>query len=186
LKRLLLLVPVVVVFVVAGVFLFSASPARVGRPAPAFALPDLADPAKTVHRSDFRGKPLVINFWASWCEPCRTEAPELVRVARKYGGSVQFLGMAMLDGRDAGLAYVAQYKIPYSSVSDARGLTAKAQYGVTGVPETVFVDARGIVVGHYIGAFTAGQLEPIVQRLASLQPGESLEITGHGETRPVP
>lgn len=185
-KRFLLLVPVALVFAVAGVYLFRTAPAQTGKVAPAFSLPDLARADRTVRLADFRGKPVVINFWASWCDPCKTEAPELASVARRYAGSVQFLGMAILDGRDAALAYVSKYGIPYRSVLDARGLTAKSLYSVTGVPETVFIDAQGKLVGHYIGAFTPGQLGPLVRELVSLRPGGSLEITGRGETRPVP
>jgi cytochrome c biogenesis protein CcmG/thiol:disulfide interchange protein DsbE len=132
-----------------------------------------------------RGTPVVLNFWASWCDPCRAEAPELARTARAYGSSVQFLGMAILDGRDAGLAYIRKFGIPYPSVRDARGSVSKL-FEVTGVPETVFINARGVIVGHYIGAFTSGQLEPIVKDLLGLSPEGRLLLSGHGETRPVP
>lgn len=173
------------VFLFAGLTLFRTTTGRVGRPAAAFALPDVADPNRTVSLSSLRGEPVVLNFWASWCDPCRAEAPELVRTANAYAGRVHFLGMAILDGRDAGLAYMAKYKVPYPSVRDARGTVSKL-YGVTGVPETVFIDARGVIVAHYIGAFTPGQLAPIVQQLVTLPSGGSLELSGRGETRPVP
>lgn len=184
-RRLALILPLAAVFVVAGVALFRTTTGQVGRAAPTFVLPDLADPHRTIDLAAFRGRPLVLNFWASWCDPCRAEAPELVRTAAAYRGSVRFLGMAILDGRDAGLAYMAKYKVPYPSVRDARGTVSKL-YGVTGVPETVFIDARGVIVGHYIGAFTTGQLGPIVSKLSSMGAGRPLELTGRGETRPVP
>ena len=74
---------------------------------------------------EVRGTPIVLNFWASWCEPCRAEAGELARTAQTYASSVHFLGMAILDGRDAGLAYMAKYKVPYPSVRDARGMVSR-------------------------------------------------------------
>lgn len=169
-------------FFVAGLTLFRTTTGQVGRPAAAFSLPDVADPSSTVTLASLRGKPVVLNFWASWCDPCRAEAPEFARTAKQYGTSVRFLGMAILDGRDAALAYMAKYHVPYPSVRDARGEVSK-NYGVTGVPETVFIDARGVIAGHYIGAFKNGQLGPVV---ADLMAGRSLELTGRGETRPVP
>jgi cytochrome c biogenesis protein CcmG/thiol:disulfide interchange protein DsbE len=177
---------VVILFGVGGVALFRARPeAALGKPAPTFALPDLAHPARRIALGDLKGKPVVINFWASWCEPCKQEAPELARTARKLGPHVTFLGVQILDGRDEGLAYVKKYKIPYRNVRDARGLVAK-KFEVTGAPETVFIDREGNVVGKYIGAFTRGQLERFVRALTQLRANEVLNITGRGETRPVP
>jgi cytochrome c biogenesis protein CcmG/thiol:disulfide interchange protein DsbE len=179
------LLPVLVLFVVGGVALFRARPeAELGRPAPAFALPELENASRRLGLAVLRGKPVVLNFWASWCDPCKQEAPELARTARRFT-NVAFLGVGILDGRDEGLAYVRKYGIPYRNVRDARGVVAK-KYAVTGAPETVFIDRDGNVVGKYIGAFRKGQLARFVRVLERLRPGEVLEITGRGETRPVP
>jgi cytochrome c biogenesis protein CcmG/thiol:disulfide interchange protein DsbE len=180
------LLPVVVVLALGGVALFRARPAaEISRPAPLFELPDLAHPESRIALNDFRGKLLVMNFWASWCDPCREEAPELARVARKHAGRVNFLGVNILDGRDEALKYVDQYGIDYPSVRDSRAITAK-RYGVSGAPETIFIDKRGYMVGKYIGAFREDQLERLVRDLIALKPGGALQITGRGETRPVP
>lgn len=185
-RRLLIVLPVVALFVVVGIGLFTTRPeAELGRPAPSFSLPTLADPERELGPADLRGQPAVVNFWASWCEPCRDEAPEFARVAGEHGGRVRFLGVQILDGRDEGLAYVEEFGIPYPSVRDASGRIADL-YGVTGVPETVFLDAEGAIVGTYIGGFAEGQLADLVARLLSLRADEVLDITGRGETRPVP
>jgi cytochrome c biogenesis protein CcmG, thiol:disulfide interchange protein DsbE len=183
--RALLLVPVVALFVVAGIGLFRARPqAELGRPAPTFEL-SLLDGDGRLSLGGLRGKPVVMNFWASWCTPCKDEAPEFSRTAKAFEDDVHFLGVTMLDGRQPALDFVERYDIPYPSVRDTRGVIAK-RYGVTGVPETAFIDARGRLVGSYIGAFTEGQLEEVVRDLLEIKPGELLRLTGRGETRPVP
>lgn len=184
-RRMLWLVPVVAVFVVGGIGLFRARPAaELGRPAPDISLPAL-DGEGTIRLDGLRGKPVVVNFWASWCDPCEDEAPEFRRAADEFGGDVHFLGVTMLDGNEAAQRFVARYEIPYDSVRDTRGVVAK-RYGVTGVPETAFIDADGNLVGSYVGAFEGDQLEDVVRDLIELRPGELLELTGRGETRPVP
>ena len=91
----------------------------------------------------------------------------------------------MLDGKRPAEDFVRRDGIPYPTARDTRGVVAK-RYGVTGVPETVFIDADGNLVGRYIGAFTDEQLEDVVRDLIELRPGELLKLTGRGETRPVP
>lgn len=184
-RRALWLIPAVVIFAIGGIGLFKARPpAELGKPAPFFSLPSLHDPSRSIAIKSLRGRPLVINFWASWCDPCKQEASVLAAAAKSLGG-VRFLGVQILDGRDEGMLYERRYKIPYESVRDARGGVAKT-YGVTGVPETVFIDARGVVVGKYIGALDAKTLRTILDDLAALRPGRLLSIVGRGETRPVP
>ena len=185
-RRLLLLIPLIALFVVAGIGLFRARPpSELGRPAPPFALPSLADEDERISLEGLKGKPAVLNFWASWCEPCKDEAPEFARTARDTGEDVTFLGISILDGRGAARDFVKRYRIGFDSVRDTRGVIAK-RYGVTGAPETVFIDADGRLVGKYIGAFRRGELEPLVRKLITLPRGELLRITGRGETRPVP
>lgn len=184
-RRMLWLVPVVAVFVVGGIGLFRARPvADLGRVAPPFRLPSLVG-STSIELADLRGKPAVINFWASWCTPCKQEADEFARTARRFAEDVRFLGIAMLDGETSARSFISRYEIPYESAQDTRGVVAK-RYGVTGVPETMFIDADGRLVGRYIGAFIDGQLEGAVQRFVELEPGELLRLTGRGETRAIP
>ena len=181
----LLIIPVVLLFIVGGIGLFRARPeAEFGKAAPAFDLPRLTG-SGTISLADLKGKPAVINFWASWCEPCKTEAPEFAKVSKAFAGQVSFLGVTMLDGKDPALAYTKRYKIGYDNVRDSRGVIAK-RYSVTGVPETAFVDASGRLVGKYIGAFTPGRLEDAVTKLLALKPGSLLKLSGTGDSRPVP
>lgn len=186
-RRFFLLVPVVLVFVVAGVALFRVRPgAELGGPVADFTLPSVRDPDRTIRLSEHVGRrPVVLNFWASWCEPCKEEAPEFRRVAIRYADDVTFLGVSILDGPGPAGRFMEEAEIPYESVSDVRGVTAK-RFGMTGVPETVFVDREGLVVGRYIGALERGQLADLVERLVALEPGERLEVTGRGRSQPVP
>jgi cytochrome c biogenesis protein CcmG/thiol:disulfide interchange protein DsbE len=186
-RRWLLLLPLVALFTAAGVALFTTRPAAdLGKPVADLDLPSVRDPAERIELSELVGRtPVVLNFWASWCEPCKQEAPEFKASAERHGGDVTFLGVSILDGPGPARRFMDKAKIGYQSVSDTRGVTAK-RFGVTGVPETIFVDARGIVVGRYIGAFRPGELEPLVADLLALEPGQLLDIRGRGQTRPVP
>ena len=173
-----------VVFVLAGVGLFRARPdADLGGPAPLFTLATLGS-GDDLSLVSLRGRPVVLNFWASWCEPCRDEAPSFAEAASEHS-DVTFLGVNILDGRSEALAYVDEFAIPYSSVRDTSGRLSRL-YGVTGVPETFFIDASGEIVGRYIGAFDGRQLATLVSELAVLEPGQRLEISGRGQSRPVP
>lgn len=182
----LLLVPVVALFVVVGVGLFKSRPAaQLGGPAPAFSLPVLGEESRKLGPADLKGRPAVINFWASWCTPCRQEAPELAKVAES-DDRVRFLGVNFLDGQTQALAYVKEFGIKYPSVRDTSGRVPKQLYGVTGAPETFFLDAKGNVVGRYIGGFAPGQLARLVDDLVALQPGQTLNITGRGSQGAIP
>jgi len=184
-RRLLWLIPLIALFALAAIGLFRARPpAQLGKTAPAFSLPSLHDPNRSIAVRALRGRVLVMNFWASWCDPCKQEAPFLAAAAKAHP-DIEFLGVQILDGRNEGTRYEHRYGIPYESVRDARGSVAKT-YGVTGVPETVFVDRRGNVVGKYIGALDRKTLAGILDDLVSLEPGHLLTIEGSGETRPVP
>jgi cytochrome c biogenesis protein CcmG/thiol:disulfide interchange protein DsbE len=150
-------------------------PARVAAgetpPAPAFSLAVLWPRAETwpaparraledgrVDLSELRGRPLVINFWASWCIPCRDEAPLLNASARAHAGEVVFLGIDVQDLREDALAFSREFETPYVSVR-ARGNGTYNAYGLTGVPETFYVDARGRIVAHAPGPVSRDSLE---------------------------
>jgi cytochrome c biogenesis protein CcmG, thiol:disulfide interchange protein DsbE len=108
--------------------------------------------------SELRGVPIVLNFWASWCPPCREEAPRLERrwhAARADG--VLFLGLDMQDLSGDARDFLGEFRVSYPNVRD-RGDDVAREWGVTGLPETFFISRRGRVVAHVIGAISAQQL----------------------------
>ena len=108
--------------------------------------------------SELRGTPVVLNFWASWCEPCRVEAPILERGWRESGRhGVLFLGLDMQDTREDAREFLRTFSISYPNIREA-GREISRDYGATGLPETFFISARGRVVAHVIGALTPTQL----------------------------
>lgn len=122
----------------------------VDRPAPDFSLTTF-DRA-TISLAELRGKPIVINFWASWCPPCRIEAPLLERAWRAYKdrGPV-FLGVNIQDRREDALSYMREFNVTYPNGPDPNGEIA-IDYGVSGLPVTFFVSREGQIVRRWVGA----------------------------------
>src|SRR5437588_1341815 len=119
----------------------------IGHQAPDFTLAALSPhPAPAVHLANFRGRLVMLNFWASWCDPCKHEAP-LLQAAwqRAQSQGVVFIGVDYEDTQSDGLNFLRTYRVTYSNVVDTRGATA-INYGVTGVPETFFIDRHGVIV----------------------------------------
>ncbi|MGI9060932.1 MAG: TlpA family protein disulfide reductase [Ktedonobacteraceae bacterium] len=121
----------------------------VSHPAPDFSLAMLLHNSKnTLSLSNFKGKPIVLNFWASWCAPCKEEVPLLestwkhMQTQRK---DVVFLGIDFQDSSDNALSFLQQNSITYSNVLDVSGSVAST-YGVTALPQTIFINRHGIVI----------------------------------------
>jgi cytochrome c biogenesis protein CcmG/thiol:disulfide interchange protein DsbE len=136
-----------------------------GKPAPAFALRELGG-TTPVSLHQFRGKPLVVNFWATWCGPCYEEHPVLVAGARSEP-RVQFAGVVFQDTEPKIRQFLAERGSAYPTLIDAGGKTAIA-YGVGGVPETFFIDAGGVIVAKHSGPLTPDLLQSNLQKV--LQP----------------
>ena len=138
-----------------------SSPSTViGHPAPELTIQ--AFDGRTITVSALRGHPLVLNFWASWCVPCRQEAPVLAEASRSAPG-VEFLGAAIQDSEGPARAFQQQFQVPYpvGLVTDGSYLG----YGVTGPPETYFIDASGIVRYRYLGPLDAPTLRAYLARI---------------------
>ncbi|HET8568051.1 MAG TPA: redoxin domain-containing protein [Candidatus Limnocylindria bacterium] len=124
--------------------------AAVGKPAPAFDLPALDAPG-SVSLASYRGKVVVVNFFASWCVPCKEEHPVLARVWERYRTSdVVLIGILYQDSVDAGRAFTRRLGTTWPTAVDDTGRLALA-FGVFGVPETFFIGADGVIAGRHIG-----------------------------------
>ena len=129
---------------------------------PAPARPALND--RTVALAELRGTPVVLNFWASWCVPCKEEAPFLAAAARAHRRDVAFLGANIQDFESDARRFLGRQDVPYPSVRDGTPKTHTA-YGLTGVPETYYIDADGRIVEHAVGAVSRRELEAGMAKL---------------------
>ncbi len=122
----------------------------VGKRAPAFEL-DRLDGSGRLSLAAYQGRVVILNFWASWCIPCKQENPALVRVWERYRTSdVVLIGVVYQDTVEAARDYTARMGNTWRSVVDADGRTAIA-YGVFGIPETYFIRPDGVIAGRHIG-----------------------------------
>lgn len=119
----------------------------VGQPAPPFVLTPVGGGAP-VSLESLRGRPVVVNFWATWCVPCLQEHPALQAAARRYAPEVQFLGLVYEDDESNVTALLARSGSVYPSLLDP-GSRAAIAYGVQGVPETYFINREGVIVAKY-------------------------------------
>jgi len=148
-----------------------ASP-LLGKPAPAFALPNLADPAHEVRSADLRGHWYLFNVWGTWCGGCREEHEMLLQVRR--AGVVPIIG---LDGKDddvQALSWLTQLGNPYESVGTDHSGREAIEWGVYGAPETFLVNPQGIVVYKHTGALTSDTwTREILPRVSGTPAGSS-------------
>ncbi|MGH2695754.1 MAG: TlpA family protein disulfide reductase [Actinomycetota bacterium] len=133
-------------------------------PAPAFALDNLVEAASPVALDDYRGRPVVLNFWASWCVPCRREMPVLADGHRRVGDRVAFVGINHQDRRSDALELLADTGVTYPSGFDPDGGVARA-YAIFGLPTTVFISADGEILEQRTGELSTQQLEAALGRL---------------------
>jgi cytochrome c biogenesis protein CcmG/thiol:disulfide interchange protein DsbE len=130
-----------------------------GQPAPDFELLDLE--GDTVSLEALRGRPVVVNFWATWCQPCIVEHPVLVRTAERWQGRAHFLGVIYHDEQSAIERFLARRGAWGSTLVDPDSAVA-IRYGVYGAPETFIVDRQGVVREKVTGAMTMAQLERLL------------------------
>lgn len=137
--------------------------ARAGA-APPFALPSLVDEESVIRLSDHRGTPVVLNFWASWCAPCRKEMPVLAQVSAELAGRVDFVGIDHQDRREDALALLREAGVSYPTAFDPAGGAAR-DYELRGMPTTVFIDADGRVLATSLGELTESKLRIAILEL---------------------
>lgn len=130
---------------------------------------------------ELRGTPIMLNIWASWCDPCRQEAPLLQRAWQTEGRSAGtlFLGLDQQDTTGDALSFIRQYGIDYPNVHDA-GNDVPQSYGATGVPETYFINARGDVVDHVLGVISPSEMRA---GLIAARTGQPLGVRSGGARR---
>jgi cytochrome c biogenesis protein CcmG/thiol:disulfide interchange protein DsbE len=134
----------------------------VGRVAPPFTLQAVGT-HEMVDLSRYRGKPVVLNFWATWCHPCWDEHPVLTQVSQMTAGQVQFVGVVFQDEESKIENFLRQRGWAYPTLVDVAGKTAIA-YGVGGVPETYFLDKTGKIVAKYEGPMSAEVLMANIEK----------------------
>ena len=157
-KRLLYVIPVAIVgglMWAFAVFLQQGPPGflpsqLVGKSAPEFTLPPLDAEAQSFTRAELaQGRPTVINFFASWCTPCRVEHPTLQAMAAR--GDITLYGIDYKDNPEKARAFLNELGNPFGRINEDRDGRAAIDFGVTGVPETFVVDGNGVIKAHYAG-----------------------------------
>ncbi len=131
-----------------------------GTQAPAFDLPTLNDRGQ-VSLEGLKGKPVVLNVWASWCGPCVQEHPVLEAGAKRFGDRAQFVGLVFEDDEEGAKGFLKRHGHSFPQMFDAKGRTA-VEYAVAGVPETYFIDANGVIVDKHVGPLSR---EALAQRI---------------------
>ena len=147
-----------------------------GQPAPPFTLRAIDSPLR-VEMKQFKGHPVVINFWASWCGPCKMEHPVLEWGSRQFSSEAQFLGVVFEDTDDNARRFLAQMGASFPQLSDPLSRVA-VDYGVAGVPETYFIDSDGIIRGKHVGPIDPQTLADRLKELAQRAPTPGVTPTG--------
>ena len=139
----------------------------IGKPAPTFELAGLRDGEAAITTAQFRGRPWLLNIWASWCAGCRIEHSLIERLAQR--DDVVMVGLNWKDERSDALRWLAQFGDPYDAIAADPDNRAGIDYGVYGAPETFVIDAEGIIRHKFVGPLTeadvTGTLLPLLAQL---------------------
>lgn len=151
------------IFALAMIALFPSLPgkeeiAKVGFKAPEFTLSALNGNQHSLEK--LRGKPVVVNFWASWCGPCKEEAPELIRLYKKFGDRLEIyaVNLTKIDSLTAAAAFSEKYNFPFPVLLDEKA-EASRKYGLRAIPSTYFIREDGMIADIVIGQADPDTLE---------------------------
>ena len=138
------------------------------RPAPDFVLTSFD--GQRIQLSDYRGRIVVLNFWATWCPPCRVEAPVLQRAAERLeSAGVTVLGIDVWDDEAAAIEFLNEMGVTYPNAEDATRLIP-VEFGVTGLPETFVIDRQGVPVRRWVGPLTDEDLDELLAPVLAAGP----------------
>jgi cytochrome c biogenesis protein CcmG/thiol:disulfide interchange protein DsbE len=139
----------------------------IGKPAPAFQLAQLQEPAKMISQRDMLGQVWLLNVWASWCVSCREEHPIFVEFSKR--GILPIIGLNYKDAREDGISWLTQFGNPYQVSAYDRDGRVGINFGVYGVPETFVIDKQGVIRYKHIGAVTDEAIDtkllPLIKQL---------------------
>ncbi len=136
-----------------------------GKAAPGFNLPVLDGEGKTLSLAELRGRPTLINFWATWCDTCGYEHPLLLRLARTYEGRANFVGIAYLDKEDNLRKWLTSHGgQAFPTLIDV-GTSAAVAYGVGRLPESYLLDKQGVIQHKVFGAIDYGDMVRRIEEL---------------------
>jgi cytochrome c biogenesis protein CcmG/thiol:disulfide interchange protein DsbE len=163
--------PLIFFVALAGLFIWAMfgqrvdrhASALIGKPAPHFVLPDIE--GQTLDLSAYKGRPIILNVFASWCAPCRVEHPQLLQMAQDR--RFVLLGLAYRDDPSKTEAYLDELGNPYAQAGLDRQGAVGVQFGLAGVPETYVIGANGVILARHQGEITpkvAGELAQLAAR----------------------
>ena len=144
----------------------------VGKQAPDFSLPVINNAngkSTTLHLADFKGQPVVLNFWAAWCDPCNAEAPYLQKTMypQLKARGIAFIGIEAPENAGVSHDYIQKYGITYPNVQDTLNTATSINYGISTFPMTVFINSKGIVTGMFNTSMTPQGLQQELSKLKS-------------------
>lgn len=145
--------------------------AAMRKPLPRVRAETLIPPPATLDPTSLRGEPLFVEVWASWCVPCKEEAPMLARLAREHASDVRFIGIDTQDTRSAGRAFVRRYGLDFPHLFDPKS-TLATRLGVSGIPTMFLIDRQGRIAQTLVGKQGEPKLRRYLRLLARDRSGQ--------------
>jgi cytochrome c biogenesis protein CcmG, thiol:disulfide interchange protein DsbE len=150
-----------------GMVVSADAPPRKGAPAPAFTLPVVANGHGTLTLASLKGHPVYLNFFASWCQPCKEEASSIAALSKQYAPEhVVVIGIDELEQAQAAKEFAERYHLPYSIALDQSGEVG-GTYGLIGLPLHVFIGSNGTIAAYRVGEMSKSQIQDELSKLGS-------------------